>query len=297
MMSNALRIGFIGLGNMGVPMVKNLVKAGYRVTVYNRNREKSTLLKQEIDIEIVDNITLLLPECDVIISMLTNDAAVKEVYNINDGLFSIKKTKEIAFVDMSTVSPDTSKELYTIAKEKGYAYLDAPVSGSVKPAAEAQLIVMAGGDQPAFDRVKPIFDTLGKSATLLGGSGSGNVAKLAINLFLGITIQGLSEAVLFAKENGILPEMLLPLINNGPIGSGITRMKTDNLVNEDFKPAFALKLLKKDIGLAKDFGMQTPVGIALLSTLKNAVESGLGEEDMVAIYKYLNSVSQLQQRL
>jgi 3-hydroxyisobutyrate dehydrogenase len=287
-MSNSLKIGFIGLGNMGVPMVKNLVKAGYQVTVFNRNKEKSALLKQEIEVEIADTPALLMLESDVIISMLTNDAAVKEIYNSTDGLFSIKSNKELFVIDMSTVSPETSKELYAVAKEKGHAYLDAPVSGSVKPATEAQLVIMAGGDRDAFDKVKPIFDVLGKSATLLGESGSGNVAKLAINLFLGITIQGLSEAVLFANQNGISPDILLPLINNGPIGSGITKMKTDNLLTQDFKPAFALKLLTKDIGLAKDLGLETPIGNALMSTLKNALESGFGEEDMISIYKYLS---------
>jgi 3-hydroxyisobutyrate dehydrogenase len=286
-MSNKLNIGFIGLGNMGVPMVTNLVKAGYKVIVYNRNREKSVALKQMVDVTIADTPALLLPESDVIISMLTNDAAVKEVYNGADGLFAASSMKVLTIVDMSTVSPETSRELYSISKQKGHAYLDAPVSGSVKPATEAQLVIMVGGDRTAFDRVKPIFDVLGKSASLLGGSGAGNVAKLAINLFLGVTIQGLSEAVLFAEKNGISPEALLPLINNGPIGSGITKMKTENLINQEYKPAFALKLLTKDIGLAEDLGMHTPVGTALLTTLRNAIDGGLGEDDMVAIFKYL----------
>jgi len=287
-MNNIVNIGFIGLGNMGIPMVKNLVKAGFKVTVYNRNLEKADDLKKEIGVSVADTPALLLPGCDVIISMLSNDAAVKNVYEGQDGIFSAKFEKALILIDMSTISPETSKKLFLTAKEKGYDYLDAPVSGSVKPAMEAQLIIMAGGNSEAFNKVTPIFTALGKSATLLGDSGSGNVAKLAINLFLGITVQGLSEAVLFAKKNGIEPEVLLPLINNGPIGSGVTKMKTDNLINQDFTPAFALRLLRKDIGLAEDLGMQTPAGVALATTLQDALDEGLGEDDMSAIYKYIS---------
>jgi 3-hydroxyisobutyrate dehydrogenase len=286
-MSNTMKIGFIGLGNMGVPMVKNLVKAGYEVTVYNRTKEKATDLQAEIGVKVADQPADLLPDADVIISMLTNDAAVKEVYNGESGIFNAAGDKRAILIDMSTVSPETTKELAAIAREKGFDYLDAPVSGSVKPATEGQLVIMVGGDAGTFSRVEPIFGLLGKSATLLGESGSGNIAKLAINLFLAITIQGLSEAVLLASKNGIAPEALLPLINASAIGSGITKVKADNIINKDFKAAFALKLLRKDLGLAEQIGMQSPVGLAVANTYQQAMENGFGDDDMVAVYKQL----------
>jgi 3-hydroxyisobutyrate dehydrogenase len=286
-MTNTMKIGFIGLGNMGIPMVKNLVKAGFKVSVYNRTKEKALALQSEVDVTVADKPTDLLADADVIISMLTNDAAVKEVYDSETGIFHSAQGKQAILIDMSTVSPETTKELAAIAAQKGFDYLDAPVSGSVKPATEGQLVIMVGGQQAAFNRVEPIFAALGKSATLLGESGSGNIAKLAINLFLGITIQGLSEAVVFAADNGIQPDALLPLINASAVGSGITKIKTDNIINEDFKAAFALKLLRKDLGLAEQMGMQSPAGLAVAQTFNQAMESGFGEDDMVAVYNFL----------
>jgi 3-hydroxyisobutyrate dehydrogenase len=290
-MSNTMKIGFIGLGNMGIPMVKNLVKAGFEVSVYNRTKEKALALQSEIGVKVAEKPADLLADADVIISMLTNDAAVKEVYNGEAGIFAAAQQPEAILIDMSTVSPETTKELATQAREKGFEYLDAPVSGSVKPATDGQLVIMVGGQQAAFNQVEPIFAALGKSATLLGESGSGNIAKLAINLFLGITIQGLSEAVLFASQNGIAADALLPLINSGAIGSAITKIKTDNIVNNDFKPAFALKLLRKDLGLAEQMGMHSPAGLAVAHTFQQAMENGFGEDDMVAVYRHLEKTS------
>jgi 3-hydroxyisobutyrate dehydrogenase len=286
-MTNTNKIGFIGLGNMGNPMVKNLVKAGFEVTVYNRTKEKALALQAETQVNVADKPQDLVASADVIISMLSNDAAVKEVYTGADGIFGTGATKPLILIDMSTVDPETTKALAAMAADHGMEYLDAPVSGSVKPATEGQLVIMVGGNESAFKQVEPVFAALGKSATLLGESGSGNIAKLAINLFLAITIQGLSEAVLLASNNGIQPEALLPLINASAVGSGITKIKTDNIIQDNYHAAFALKLLRKDLGLAEQIGMQSPAGVAVAQSFQQAMEMGFGEDDMVAIYKHL----------
>ena len=284
-MEEHMKIGFIGLGNMGVPMVKNLIKAGYQVTVYNRNKEKANIFAQEHGIKAVEAPADLLPVADVIISMLSDDDAVRSVYAGEDGIFSASDGKALVVIDMSTVAPETTRALAAQAETAGISYIDAPVSGSVKPATDAQLVIMAGGKPEVFEKIKPILLSLGKSATLLGDHGSGNVAKLAINLFLGITIQGLSESVVFAAQHGIEAAALLPLINESAVGSGITKIKTTNIINRDFSPAFALKLLRKDIRLAENMGLQTPAGLTLAKTLQAAIENGFAEEDMVAIFK------------
>lgn len=284
-MEEHMKIGFIGLGNMGVPMVKNLIKAGYQVTVYNRNKEKANIFAQEQGIKAVEAPADLLPVADVIISMLSDDDAVKSVYAGEDGIFSASEGKALVVIDMSTVAPETTRALAAQAETAGISYIDAPVSGSVKPATDAQLVIMAGGKPEVFEKIKSILLSLGKSATLLGDHGSGNVAKLAINLFLGITIQGLSESVVFAAQHGIEAAALLPLINESAVGSGITKIKTTNIINRDFSPAFALKLLRKDIRLAENMGLQTPAGLTLAKTLQAAIENGFAEEDMVAIFK------------
>jgi 3-hydroxyisobutyrate dehydrogenase len=284
---NTIRIGWAGLGNMGIPMVKNLVKAGFDVTVYNRTITKAQTLKVETGVKVVSSPQELTANADIIITMVSDDAALKEIYQSTDGLLSGTIPDNLLAIDMSTVSPDTTKELAALCREKGIGYLDAPVSGSVKPAEDAQLIIMAGGREEDFETAKPVFDCLGKAAHLLGENGSGNYAKLAINAFLAITIQGLSEAVIFARNNGIALDSFLPLINNGPIGSVITKMKSPNILENNFKPAFALRLLNKDIGLAKAQGLNTPLGSALVDSFQNAMKKGLGDEDMIAIIKSL----------
>lgn len=284
-MEKNMKIGFIGLGNMGVPMAKNLIKAGYEVAVYNRNTEKANEFAAEQGIQAVTIPGDLLPTADVIISMLSDDEAVKSVYTGESGVFAASRNKNLVVIDMSTVAPETSRQLAQLAKAEGVAYVDAPVSGSVKPATDAQLVIMAGGAPEVFEKIKPILLTLGKSATLLGDHGAGNVAKLAINLFLGITIQGLSESVVFAAQHGIEAAALLPLINESAVGSGITKIKSNNIINRDFTPAFALKLLRKDVRLAEQLGLNAPAGKTLAQTLQAAIESGYAEEDMVAIFK------------
>jgi len=287
-MSAKTNIGWIGLGNMGTPMVKNLIKAGFEVTVYNRSAAKSEALSKEIQIGVAYSPAELLASSDVIITMLSDDNAVKDLYERADGIFSAQPGKELTIVDMSTVSPETTKYLAGLCADKGISYLDAPVAGSVKPAEEAQLVIMVGGDEKIYEKVKPVFDALGKMSVYLGESGKANVAKLSVNLLLGIVDQGLAEAVIFAQKNGLSAELLLPLINASAVGCGVTKMKTDNIINDDFKPAFALKLLAKDIRLATENGMDTPIGKSLHTTLQSATTKGYGDQDMIAVFKYLS---------
>ncbi|SFO21970.1 3-hydroxyisobutyrate dehydrogenase [Chitinophaga sp. YR627] len=286
---NHLKIGWAGLGHMGVPMVTNLVKAGFDVTVYNRTTDKAIALQEKLGVKVAHSPRELAESKDIIITMVTDDAALKEIYEGTDGILSATLQRDMLAIDMSTVSPDTTRQLAALCEAEGIWYLDAPVSGSVKPAQEAQLVIMVGGRAEDFERAKPVFNTLGKAAHLLGDAGAGNYAKLAINTFLGITLQGLSEAVIFAQNNGIPPAQFLPLINNGPIGSAITNLKATNIVNHDFTPAFQLGLLAKDIRLAKGQGLDTPIGNALFDTLQDALTQGLATSDMSAIYQYLET--------
>ncbi|RFM34965.1 NAD(P)-dependent oxidoreductase [Chitinophaga silvisoli] len=280
-----MKIGWAGLGNMGKPMVKNLVKAGFDVTVYNRTVSKAEEFAKEVGVKVAVTPADLVKEIDCVITMVSDDAALQEIW---DQLLAAPLPAGLLAIDMSTVSPDTTKAMAARVGEKGIAYLDAPVSGSVKPAEDRQLIILVGGKEADFERAKPVFDSLGKSATLLGENGAGNYAKLAINAFLGITVQGLAEAVIFAQKHGIGPDKLLPLINEGGVGSGITKIKTPGIINGNYAPAFALKLLAKDIRLAREQGMDTPAGVTLSEALNGAVKEGLGDEDMIAILKYLS---------
>lgn len=281
------KIGWIGIGNMGVPMVKNLVKAGFAVTVYNRTITKAQALKQDVDVQIADTLAALVQTSDIIITMVADDAALLEIYTGTNGILSGTLPANLLAIDMSTVSPETTQKLAGLCKAKGISYLDAPVSGSVKPAEDAQLIIMAGGQKADFDRAQPVFNVLGKASLLLGDNGAGNNAKLAINLFLAIVVQGFTEAVLFAKQNGIDTAQFLDIVNNGAVGSGITKLKSNNILQENFKPAFALKLLAKDLKLAGQQGMHLPAGKAVAESYKQAASAGFGDDDMIAIINYL----------
>jgi 3-hydroxyisobutyrate dehydrogenase len=192
---------------------------------------------------------------------------------------------------MSTVAPDTSRLIAKQCREKGLNFLDAPVSGSVKPAQDGTLIIMVGGDTAVYQQVKYLFDILGKLSIHLGENGMGSSAKLAINFFLGLNIQGIAETVLFAKSKGISTENMLTIINEGACGSGISRMKSTNILNNNFAAAFALKHLAKDLRLAKQAGLISPLMEPLFTTYQNALQDGLGNEDVIGVLNYLAKTS------
>jgi 3-hydroxyisobutyrate dehydrogenase len=166
-------------------------------------------------------------------------------------------------------------------------FLDAPVSGSVKPAQEGSLIIMVGGPETAYVRAKHLFDVIGKLSLHLGDHGAGNAAKLAINYLLGLNLQGLAETILFAKDNGIAANDMLTIINEGACGNGITKLKGQNILSGQFPAAFALKHLAKDLRLAKQQGMDTPLFSPMHNCFEEALKEGLGDEDVMAIYKFL----------
>jgi 3-hydroxyisobutyrate dehydrogenase len=282
---NRLKIGWVGLGNMGTPMALNILNAGYDLIVYNRNREKEQEL---IDAGAVSatNLKALATEADVIFTMLSDDKAVKFVYNDTDGILAADGTGKL-MIDMSTVSPDTSRELSSLCQAKAAAFLEAPVSGSVLPAKNGQLIILAAGAKQDFDLAKPLLDVLGKLSMYLGEAGAGSSAKLAINYLLGINIQALAETVLFAEQNGISKSDMLTIINEGACGNGIIKLKTPAVLADEFPPAFALKYLVKDLRLAKGAGLNSPLSAPLLETFEAAADGGLADEDLMAVIKYL----------
>ena len=274
------------MGNMGIPIAKNLLNAGYSVTVYNRTKSKEQELLQA-GASSAPSPKSLWQQCDIVFTMVSDDAAVKAVFEGEQGLLSSPPSGKLA-IDMSTVSPATSRYLAEQCHKKGVQFLDAPVSGSVKPAREGTLIIMVGGVDNAYQRAKPLFDVIGKLSLHLGNNGAGTSAKLAINYFLGLTIQGLAETVLFARQNGIDTRDMLKIINEGALANDITKGKSTNILQHDFKAAFALKHLAKDLRLANQTGLNMPLSSPLLDSFQNALSAGLGEEDVMAIFKYLD---------
>lgn len=262
---------------MGNPMAKNLEKAGFPLAVYNRNIARTTDFAAQSTV--YSEVTDLIGSSDVVFTMLTNDTAVEEVY----GKILEQPISGKLFVDMSTIAQDVSINLANKLKAKGAAFLDAPVAGSTKPAAEGTLIIMVGGEQTDLERARPYLEKMGKSIKHLGESGKGIAAKLAINYFLSIIYQGLAETILFSDQLGIERSEMLEIINDSASGSGATKVKTPLLVEGNYTAAFALDLMLKDIRLAQQAGASYPLLGTLLDTYQKAHDSGLGQLDVIGI--------------
>ncbi|WP_295767269.1 NAD(P)-dependent oxidoreductase [uncultured Mucilaginibacter sp.] len=282
---NKERIGWTGLGNMGTPMVKNLLKAGYTVEAFNRTREKEQEAV-EAGATSAANLKTLGANNEVVFVMVSDDEACKEIFSIETGLLSGDVSGRL-FINVSTVSPDTSKHINELCTSKDATFLEAPVSGSVKPAQDGTLIILAGGEKSDYERAEPIFKNLCKMSVLLGAVGTGASAKLAINYFLALTVQGLAETVQFATDNGVDAADMLNIINEGAVGSAITKLKTPSILSNEFPAAFALKHMFKDLRLVKEQQLNSPLSTPLYESFKAANNDGLGNSDLMAIYQHL----------
>jgi 3-hydroxyisobutyrate dehydrogenase len=277
------KIGWIGLGKMGIPMAIKLIEAEYPVTIYNRTKGKDGILISKGALSALSPSDLL-KQSDIIVIMVSDDQAVRDIFLGNDGLLSPVGISGKIIINMSTVSPEISIELDGKCKHSGHHYLDAPVSGSVMQAESGQLVVMVGGEKNIFDQAKPILEVLSKLAIHVGNSGSGNTMKLAVNLLLGIISQGLSEAVIFARNKGLKVSDLLNVIQNSAMGSVYMKIKGDAILENNYQAAFALKHIVKDLKLAKNSGLNTPLGETVLENFQKA-EPEFAEEDIIAIIK------------
>lgn len=275
------KLGFIGLGNMGHPMAKNLEKAGFELSVFNRTLDKADDFKNSSNV--CDSVSDLVNSSDIIFTMLTNDNAVEAVY---DEILSHDISGKL-FVDMSTISPELSRKISSELKAKSASLLDAPVAGSTKPAADGTLIIMVGGDKTDVERADPYLQKLGKAIRHLGENGKGLAAKLSVNYFISALYQGLAETVLFSDKLGITREDMLEIINESASGSGATKVKTPLLIDDQYEPKFALDLMLKDILLARDAGANFPLSKALAETYQAAHDAGFGKEDVIGIINYL----------
>lgn len=280
-----LKIGWVGLGNMGNVMAANILKAGYELQVFNRSRGKEDELVSAGAVSAA-GLEELARDCDIVFTMLADDNAVKSVYE--DGLLSgIGHGKLL--IDMSTVAPATSVHLAGLCQSHAVSFLDAPVSGSVQPATEGTLIIMVGGESEDYQQALPLFEVLGKLSLHLGGHGAGSSAKVAINYLLAVQTQALAETVLFAQRNGIDKERMLQIVNEGACGNKMSQLKTPSIIKGEFPAAFALKYIVKDLKLAKQAGLDSPLANPVLDTFSAAMQSGLGNEDLMAVVKYLDN--------
>ncbi|NGZ75664.1 NAD(P)-dependent oxidoreductase [Saccharibacillus alkalitolerans] len=280
------KLAWIGTGYMGLPMARNLLAAGYSVRVYNRTAEKARPLEEK-GAELAASPKEAAQDAEAVFVMLTKGSAVENVLEGEGGLLA--GLPEGTFViNMSTISPGEAREFARRVGEAGGVYVDAPVSGSVAPAENGQLVILAGGPEEAVNRCMPFFDVLGKKTIVFGEVGAGSSAKLSINLLLGVVAQGISEALLIGEAAGLQREQLIEMIGESAVSTPMLSAKKNMWMNEEFPAAFMVGLLSKDLGLltaeAQHEGIELPLAEAADRTYADAVRSGKGELDMAAVW-------------
>jgi 2-hydroxy-3-oxopropionate reductase len=290
------RIGFIGLGLMGKPMVRNLMKSGFDLIVHNRSRAAVDQLVSE-GADPAASPKEAAAAADVIITMLPEDSHVTEVVSAADGVIeSIRQ--DAVLVDMSTISPTTTRRLAEMVAARGAHMLDAPVSGGVEAATEASLTIMVGGKAEIFERMRPVFKKLGKNINHIGDHGAGQVTKAANQIIVGMTLQAVAEALIFAKKSGVDPAKVRRAIMGGYAQSRVLELHGQRMLDRNFEPGGKIRSHRKDLGIvlsvAKEMGICLP-GTAMISQLFNGVVAHDGSDwDHAAIVTVLESMSDVK---
>jgi len=285
-------VGFIGLGIMGKPMATNLVKAGYKLYVYNRSSEPAEQLAQMGAIKAANPKELAMAS-DIVITMLPDSPEVEQVLLGSNGVFEGAKAGTL-IIDMSTISPSAAIRLAHIAEQKGLKMLDAPVTGADVGAKEGTLTIMVGGKRDDFERAMPIFQVLGKTIVHVGDHGAGQTVKACNQIVTALTLEAISEALLLAKNSGIDPSTLFTVLSSGLASSRILDVKKDKFLSGRFDPGFKISLHEKDLNIALSTARQSGVPLPLTSLVQQMFVSlkaqGLGNMDHSAVFLFLESL-------
>ena len=292
------KIGFIGLGIMGKPMAKNLVKAGYSLVVHDINQEPVDELAGEGAAREASPKDVA-AAADVVITMLPDSPDVEKVVLGEEGV--IEGAKEgLILIDMSSINPLVAQKIEKEASQKGIRMLDAPVSGGEPGAVAGTLAIMAGGDEALFNEAEPLFEVLGKSAVLVGPVGAGNFTKLANQIIVAINIEAVGEAFVLAQKAGLDPEKVFNAIKGGLAGSSVMNAKIPMAMERNFNPGFKIKLHQKDLNnalmTAKDLDVPLPVTGIVQQFITGLIADGLGEADHGGIMRAVEKMANIEIR-
>ncbi|MBA0590152.1 hypothetical protein Gorai_018869 [Gossypium raimondii] len=282
-----MEVGFLGLGIMGKAMSMNLLKNGFKVTVWNRTLSKC----DEVVVHgasVGETPAEVVKKCNITIAILSDPAAALSVVFDKDGVLD-QICSGKGYIDMSTVDPETSWKISEAIALKGGHFLEAPVSGSKQPAETGQLVILAAGDKALYEEAVPAFDVLGKKSFFLGPVGNGAKMKLVVNMIMGSVMNAFSEGLTLAERSGLNPHSLLDVLDLGGIANPMFRGKGPEMVKDNYSPAFPLKHQQKDMRLALALGDQNavsmPVAAAANEAFKKARSMGLGDLDFSAVYE------------
>lgn len=283
-------IGFIGTGVMGKSMASHLLKSGYPLYVYTRTQEKAKELLDQ-GAKWAATPKEMAEKANVIITIVGYPTDVEEVYLGKDGLVT-NGHENTYLIDMTTSTPSLATRIYQEAKQKGMFALDAPVSGGDIGAKEARLAIMVGGDEEAFNHVKPILEVMGSNIVLQGKAGAGQHTKMCNQIAIASNMLGVMEAVVYAEKAGLNPDNVLKTITTGAAGSWSLSNLAPRVIKGDFEPGFMIKHFIKDMGIALEEAEKMELdmpGLTLAQSLyKKLADVGLSDQGTQALYKYWN---------
>ncbi len=287
------RIGFLGLGTMGTPMASNLLKAKFPVTVWNRTIAKAEPLKA-LGATVGESAAQVASDAEIIVTMVSQPKDVEQVVLGPNGVAQGIKAGSV-LIDMSTVSPSTSRKLSSAMATKGAEFLDAPVVGSKGPATDGSLVILVGGSSSTLDRCRPLFEAMGKTIIHAGDVGKGSVLKLATNLMLAHLAAGFAEGLLMVQRSGVDAKRYLEVLEASTFKSPWFQTKGVGMIKRDFSTHFALKHMYKDARLmgvlAIDEKLKLPVTKAIEQLFAQADAGGKSELDYSAILGFLEEQS------
>jgi 3-hydroxyisobutyrate dehydrogenase len=290
------RIGFIGLGIMGKPMALNLIKAGYSLTVHSRSRPPVDAVAAA-GAAVADSPRAVAEQADVVVTMVPDTPDVEAVLLGANGVIEAARAG-LTVVDMSTISPQVTREIAARLKEKGTDMLDAPVSGGEPGAQAGTLSIMVGGDQEVFERCRPLFEVMGQKITYGGANGMGQTIKLCNQIICGLNLVAMGEGLVFAQRMGADLPTMIEAVSAGAAGSWMVSNLAPRAAKRDFAPGFMVKLQQKDLRLALEAAQENHLplpGTALAQQLFRIVEStGEGNDGTQAIVKAIERLGNVQ---
>ncbi len=290
-----MKIGFIGLGVMGRPMARNLIAAGHELVVADKFAPTDDLVA--LGATSVETNAAVARQVEVVITMLPNSPHVLEAVTGADGVLD-GAHDGLVLVDMSSIAPAASQQVARAAAARGVVFMDAPVSGGEPKAVDGSLAIMVGGDAATFEQVRPLFEVLGGSATLVGPVGAGNVVKLANQIIVALNIAAVSEAFVLATKAGVEPLAVFAAIRGGLAGSTVMEAKAPMMLQGDFAPGFRIDLHIKDLenalATAHDLGVPVPLTAGIMETLQGLRVAGDGSLDHSAIVRHYERLAAIE---
>ncbi|NIY97872.1 NAD(P)-dependent oxidoreductase [Salipiger sp. HF18] len=286
------KCAFLGLGVMGYPMAGHMVKAGHEVTVYNRTAAKAEAWTTEHGGKMAPTPREAAEGAEFVMACVGNDDDLRSVCLGEDGAFAGMSEGAI-FVDHTTVSSKVTAELYEVAKENGFGFVDAPVSGGQAGAENGQLVVMCGGDQPDYDMSEPVIDAYSKLCRRIGDSGAGQKCKMVNQICIAGLVQGLSEGLAFAEKAGIDGRAVVDVIGGGAAGSWQMVNRYGTMIDDKFEHGFAVDWMRKDLAIclatAEEIGAPLPVTALVDQFYKDVQAMGGGRWDTSSLIKRLKA--------